>query len=150
MTASRPALASGWHQGAHLLGGTLGSTEPGVNETELFDFIRSSIRSVWTLELLFKLRQGSGRPFTPEELVRELRASDVVVSEGLSVLQSAGFVAASDGTYAYAPASPHLDGLAGQLERLHRERPLAVTTAIFSAPTDKLQSLADAFRLKKD
>jgi DNA-binding GntR family transcriptional regulator len=122
-----------------------------VTESDLLDFVRSSIRSVWTLELLLLLRRHPGRAWAPEELVRELRASEVVVGEGLPVLHAAGLVSAEPGgVYRYAPASPELDLLVRDLETLHRQRPFAVTKAIFSAPSDKLQTLADAFKLKKD
>ena len=120
-------------------------------EPDLLDFIRSSIRSVWTLELVLAMRRHPGQSFTPAQLVAELRASDLVVSEGLNVLGSAGLVSADrDGTYRYAPASPTIEHLVQRLERLHGERPMAVTKAIFSAPSDKLQVFADAFRLTKD
>jgi hypothetical protein len=122
-----------------------------VIEGELLDFIRSSIRSVWTLELLLLMRQQSRRAWPAAELVRETRSSDFVVSESLSTLQAAGLVTAeSEGVYRYAPASPQFDRLVQQLEQVYRERPVAVTKAIFSSPNEKLQTFADAFKLKKD
>jgi hypothetical protein len=122
-----------------------------VIEAELLDFIRSSIRSVWALELLLLMRQQSQRAWSATELVRESRSSDFVVSDSLSTLQAAGLVAAEgEGVHRYAPASPQLDRLVQQLEQVYRERPVAVTKAIFSSPNDKLQNFADAFRLKND
>ena len=119
-------------------------------DNDLLAFIRS-LRSVWTVELATLLRRNAGRGVAPEELIRELRASDRVVSDGLELLQAAGIVVAEhDGTYRYAPASPTIEDLVQRLEKLHRDRPTAVTRAMFSAPSDKLQSFADAFRLKKD
>jgi hypothetical protein len=43
-----------------------------------------------------------------------------------------------------------LDHAVGQVERVYAERPSAVVKAILSAPNDKIQSFADAFRLRKD
>lgn len=120
-------------------------------DPDLLQFIQSSIRSVWSLELLLHLRRHSSRYWKPDELVRELRASDFIVSEGLLALQTAGLVTPEgDGMYRYRPASADLDRLVGLLERQYGERPQSVTKAIFSAPSDKLQTFADAFRLKRD
>ena len=101
--------------------------------------------------MVLTMRRHSGRSFTPAELVAELRASDLVVSEGLTVLGSAGLVSVeADGRASYAPASPLLEQLVQRLEKLHRDRPMAVTKAIFSTPNERLQVFADAFRLTKD
>lgn len=97
------------------------------------------------------MRRHPSRSFAPAQLVAELRASDLVVSDGLAILQSSGLVSAErDGTFRYAPASPQIEQLVQRLDQLYRERPATVTRAIFSAPSDKLQVFADAFRLTKD
>jgi hypothetical protein len=120
-------------------------------DSDLLQFIRGSIRSVWNLELLLCLRRHSDRAWQADELVRELRASDFVVEEGLASLQAAGLVGAeAESAYRYAPASIALDKLVQQLDRHYQERPQSVTNAIFSAPNDTLRTFADAFRLKKD
>jgi hypothetical protein len=122
-----------------------------VIENDLLKFIRASFRSVWTVELLLFLRRHSGRAWTAAELVREMRASEFVVREGLMMLQAAGLVATESGwAYRYRPAFPHLDALVRQLDAVYRERPFSVMQMIFSAPGDKLQTFAEAFKLKKD
>jgi hypothetical protein len=121
-----------------------------MDET-LSDFLRQNIRSIWNVELLLLLHRQSGRPWQQAELVRELRASDVVVSEGTASLRQAGLILAeADDTIRYCPASATLDRLVQQLDRVYRERPTAVTKALFSAPSSSLQAFSDAFRLKKD
>jgi hypothetical protein len=106
---------------------------------------------VWTLELLLLMSRSSSRRWSPGELVRELRASDAVVSEGLASLQTAGLVSSEqDGDFRYAPASPRLDRCVQQLAQVYRERPTAVTKAIFGNPNERLHTFADAFRLKRD
>jgi hypothetical protein len=120
-------------------------------DRELVDLLRGSIRSVWNLELLLFMARNAQRGWRADDLVRELRASDFIVSEGLQTLQTAGLASpAGEGTHRYLPASGDLDRLVQQLERQYRERPQSVTRAIFSAPNDKLQTFADAFRLKRD
>lgn len=123
----------------------------GVIESELFDFVRFSIRSVWNIELLLHLKGSGDRAWAPEELVRELRASASVVKDGLDALQTGGLAAPDEfGRWRYTPASGAFDRLTGELETLYRERPMAVTGALFSTKPDPLRSFADAFRLRKD
>lgn len=120
-------------------------------ETDLLDFIQASIRSVWHVELLLQLQQSPDYLWTEEELTRVLRASPSIVAEGLTALRAVGLVRADpDGGYRYAPASQELARLAGDLERVHREKPFLLMRAILSQPNDKLRTFADAFRLKKD
>jgi hypothetical protein len=120
-------------------------------DDDLREFLRHSLRSVWNIELLLWLSRHADRSWLPVDLVREMRASDLVVSQGLSGLQQAGLIQQEvDGMYRYAPASQQLDQLVQQLERVYRERPSVVTRALFSSPMDKLATFSDAFRLKKE
>lgn len=118
---------------------------------DLLAFMGSAIKSVWTLELLLFLRRNASRSWTADELVRELRGSEFVVSQGLSELGAAGLVSPDGGeTYRYAPAAPYLDGLVGRLEETYAARPSTVVRAILTAPNDKLQTFADAFKLRRE
>ncbi|MET0294303.1 MAG: hypothetical protein ABW042_04745 [Phenylobacterium sp.] len=115
----------------------------------LLTFVREHIRSVWALELLLLLRRAPERNWTPDDLVRELRASGPLVSANLQALQNAGLIACDEaGRCRYAPAAEVLDRLCAELEAAYRERPVALINVIASPP-DKLQSLADAFRIRK-
>lgn len=120
-------------------------------DDELGEFLRHSLRSVWNIELLLWLHRHNGRSWPPNELVRELRASDMVIEQGVASLLQAGLIVVeADGSCRYAPATPHLDQLVLLLERLYRERPSTVTRILFSSPDSKLTTFSDAFRLKKD
>jgi hypothetical protein len=122
-----------------------------VNDPDLEAFVRSSIRSVWALELLLALRAAPERAWSVDELVRELRGSPTLAADALEALQAGGLVARhEDGRVAYAPVSSVVAGFADQLAALYRERPGRVIRAIVSSPRDKLQSFADAFRFKED
>lgn len=120
-------------------------------DDDVLSFLRTSIRSVWTLELLLLLWRAQDRAWSAAELVRELRASDSIVFDGIAALQAAGLVVSEgkDG-FRYKPASSVLDLLLQRLAQLYRERPMVVTRALFASPEQKLQTFADAFRLKKD
>jgi biotin operon repressor len=122
-----------------------------INEEDVLSFAGTSIRSVWTLEMLLLMSRSATRAWSAEALARELRASESIVSNGLSELQAAGLVIHEQGaTFRYGPASAALDDLVRSLAQLYRERPFAVTRAIFASPSEKLRSFADAFRFKKD
>ena len=119
-------------------------------EQDLFGFIREQLRSVWALELLLLMRRRSDRAWTPHELVGELRASQTLVTDNLAIFERAGLVRADeDGRYTFAPVSPVLAALCDQLAEVYAERPVTVINAIVSPP-DKLQDLADAFRIRGD
>lgn len=116
---------------------------------DLIGFVREHIRSVWALELLLLLRRDPDRCWAPADLVRELRASQMLVSDNLQRLEAAGVVIPDDdGCFRYAPANAVLDDLCARLEAAYRERPVAVVNMI-AKPTS-VQSLADAFKFRGD
>lgn len=118
---------------------------------EVLRFTRSTIKSVWTLDVLLLMRRGRARTWPLDELARELRGNRTLVHDVLLVLAKAGLVEADEeGDYRYRPATEEADAVVGELERVYIERPLALIREIVSAPNEKIQSFADAFRLKKD
>lgn len=118
---------------------------------EISRFIRSTFRSVWSIELLCHLRKHPDRNWSSEELVAALRASDLIVSQSLAALTAAGLVVASaDGTVRYQPASEVLHRLAGAAEEEYARSPDAVRRMIVTASNNGLAAFADAFRLRGD
>jgi hypothetical protein len=122
-----------------------------ISEEAALAFAGSTVRSVWALELLFLLHQDSSRPWSPEELIRELRSSSVVVSEALASLQRARLVRqVDDGRYCYSANPAENSGqMVDELKRIYAERPVAVVRAIANGPNDKLRLLSDAFKFKE-
>jgi hypothetical protein len=118
-------------------------------ESDVLDFLASSLASVWALEALLHLK-ASARSWTKEELVAELRGSDSAVGQALKLLRDAGLVLESAERYAYRPLSPELREMIDGLADLYQRKPVTVFSAIAGAPRRKLQMLSDAFRLKKD
>jgi hypothetical protein len=117
---------------------------------DLAQFVREHMRSVWAVELLLLLRRDRDRCWTAGDLVGELRASTNLVRDNLASFQTGGLAVEDDaGCWRYAPASPLLDDLAGQLERAYRERPVAIINLI-ATPPDPIQGLADAFKWRGD
>jgi hypothetical protein len=114
-------------------------------------FLRSTVRSIWELELLLLLQRQRARLWTADELVRDLRASMLIVGDALDALQKAGLVSrnASD-QYQYWPITPELDRLVDEVAAAYASSPVAVTEAILSAPSSSVRTFADAFKIKKD
>jgi hypothetical protein len=120
-------------------------------DQDLAAFIRSSFRSVWTLELLLHLKRGADREWTQAELVETLRASDLVVRGALDGLLAGGLVVQmAEGSTRYAPASPDLARLVDDAEALYAKRPDAVRRMIVAGASGGAAAFADAFRLRKD
>lgn len=114
-------------------------------------FIRSTFRSVWALEMLCHLRRHADRCWTEPEIVAALRASDLIVHQGLSALTAAGLVTVSgEGQVRYQPATPALDALVDAAERLYARSPDAVRRLIVSSATGDLAAFAEAFRFRRD
>jgi len=117
-------------------------------EDDVLALIRSSIRSIWALELLLLLHKDRRREWTESELVRELRGSQPIVRDSLTALQSAGAVAVQAGSALYQPCTDSIADVVERLVRVYEQRPTAVMKAIAAAPDDRIQTFADAFRFK--
>jgi hypothetical protein len=122
-----------------------------TDERELASFIRSTFRSVWTLELLLYLKERKDRSWSRGELVGGLRASDSIVSTGLDCLLAAGLIIVEDdGSARYRPASSDVENLALGAEALYAQRPDAMRRLIVDPGADGVTAFADAFRLRRD
>ncbi|MGH6738797.1 MAG: hypothetical protein ACREDY_07165, partial [Bradyrhizobium sp.] len=87
-----------------------------VAEEEILSFVRSSIRSAWTLEVLLLLRRDPQRSWKIDDLVRELRGSLSLVTESLHALDVVGLLAATAAEgYHYRAATTELDELVSAL-----------------------------------
>jgi hypothetical protein len=114
-------------------------------------FVRSTIKSVWALELLLLMYRRPDTAWTVEALTAELRGSAAFVIELLLIFEQAGLIQRDgNGSITYRPQSPDLHELVGQLERSYAERPLTLIKEILSQPNEKIQSFADAFRFKQE
>jgi hypothetical protein len=116
-------------------------------EEQFPQLIRQHLSSVWTLEIMLQLRNSPDRLWSVDELVSVLRATATLVENNLQSLERSGLAASEEGRYRYAPASPLMAAFSDELEGMYRERPVTVINLI-SAPPDKLQELANAFKFR--
>jgi hypothetical protein len=119
---------------------------------DIKQFIADQIDSVAELELLLLLRNDPSKEWTPQEAGKALYASADGISMQMAALHSKRLLAAGTGepTYVYRPANAELSGQVDRLADLYCHRRVAVITAIYTKPIDKIRSFADAFRLRKD
>ena len=120
-----------------------------MDEETVLSFVRSAIKSAWSLELLLLLYRNPQKAWTGKELVRELRGSEHLVSESVGMLSVAGLVELNDEGARYQPLSAELAELAAGLIELYAQKPTTVLRAIFTSPSEKIRSLSDAFLFKK-
>jgi DNA-binding HxlR family transcriptional regulator len=126
-----------------------------VLDPRLLAFIRTSIPSIWALEVLLALRAAQPRFIPVEELVRTLRATTTLIERLLRELSAAGLVERDPkGASRYHCASADLAELCDALAEAAVERPVALRDAIVASPSSKLRDFANAFRItgggKKD
>ena len=120
-------------------------------DQDIASFIGSSFRSVWAIELLLHLKRHPERNWSKTDLLEALRASELVVSNGLDSLMAAGLIVREeDGSARYSPAAPDLERLADATEALYAKKPDAVRRMIVASAADGVTAFADAFRLRKD
>lgn len=118
-------------------------------DQELLQFIASSFRSVWALELLLMLKEER-RTWSRPELVTAMRASDLVISKAVGSLLAAGLVSCDDEGVRYQPVNEDVADHVERAQALYASRPDAVRRAIVSTSSGGLAAFADAFRLRKD
>jgi hypothetical protein len=121
-----------------------------ASDDEIANFIRSSFRSVWSLELLLLLKRDP-RLWPNSEIVAALRASEIIVAQSLDFLTAVGLVSVDEtGGAAYRPVSEGSARLVEGAEALYARSPDAVRRLIVGAIPNPLAAFADAFRLRKE
>jgi hypothetical protein len=118
---------------------------------ELRQFIASQVESIAQLESLLILRQDAPQAWRAESLAQRLYITPEMTEAILVDLVRRGFATRSDeGGYQYLGASAEQDRLVGELATHYRNRRVAVITEIYSKPVTKVQTFADAFRLRRE
>jgi len=121
-----------------------------IAEDDVLRFAAGLFKSVWALELLLTLRRGRDRSWPADELIKELRSSEVVIVEALTNLVVAGLVVEEEGKqFRYHVGSPGIDEMVAELEKLYAVKPTVVMREIVTTPNLKLKILSDAFRIKE-
>jgi hypothetical protein len=117
-------------------------------------FLQGSVPSVDAAELLLALARDPQRAWLAGELARSLRphstVSDADTQRYLEQFQAAGLVTtAPDGRRHYRPAGETLAAHVDMLALAYKERPVTLFRVIYALRDLKIQSFADAFKLKR-
>lgn len=120
---------------------------------ELEEFVSQQIESLAQLETLLLMRQDPARRWDCAELSRALYITTDMCAGLVGELVQRGFVvkvADGEDQFQYRPANPRFDQLLGELAVIYQQRRVAVITQIYSKPQKKVQTFADAFRLRRE
>lgn len=120
-------------------------------EQDLSEFLRSTFRSIWSLELLFLTADDPKRCWCNAELVAALRASELVVQQGVDDLSAAALVVPEPGQcIRYSPVSAQLHQQVMAARTLYMRSPHVVRRMIVRAQQGSITAFADAFKLRTD
>jgi hypothetical protein len=121
--------------------------------TEVKQFIDQNIESLAQLEALLLFRRDPERGWNASEIVRALYVPHELVRTLLTDFCRRGLVKASSPTdelYFYSVTDARVDKLISEVAAAYQDRRVAVISLIYSKPLNKVQTFADAFRLRKE
>ena len=107
------------------------------------------IDSVQQVEILDLLRRDPERSWTAELISRKLRIAGASCAEWLDRFATDGLIEGDHVGYRDAPNGRHATAVHELLD-LYGRRRTTVIEAIYSRPSDSIQSFSDAFRLRRD
>lgn len=116
-------------------------------------FIADHISSIAQLEMLLLLRNDPAKTWDVAEISKALYATREMSAGQLASLQDCGLVTVSEEPehrYQYQPGTPELEDVVNRLAELYKERRVSVITVLYSEPVNKVQTFADAFKLRKE
>jgi hypothetical protein len=121
---------------------------------EFCRFIQTVLPSVDAAELLLALYESADTWWTPAALVAKLRPassiSDADAQRYLDQFQARGLIAvAPDRSLQFRPADEPLREQVRTLAQAYKERPVTLIRMIYALRDTKIQSFADAFKLRK-
>jgi DNA-binding MarR family transcriptional regulator len=112
-------------------------------------FIVQHVESLAQLEVLLYVRQNARHAVHPHELANTLALTPEMSSGILADLVRRGFAVREDGCFRYQVTS-EVDHLIEELANAYRSLRIAVTNEIYSKPSEKVKTFAEAFRLRPD
>ncbi len=117
---------------------------------EVKAFVLEHIDSIEQLEVLLCLFRQPQHEFTAEEVCAELRIGTGACVDRLKSLESHGLLEqAPSGGFRFG-SDPERNRRVWALSQAYLERRVAMINLIFSKPTEKLRTFANAFRFRKD
>lgn len=117
-------------------------------------FLRAAVPTVDAAELLLLLHREPQRWWAgtdaADALTPEARLSEADVVRYVGLFQASALVAVGpDRRFQYRPASDAVDANVRTLAQAYRERPVTLFRVIYALRDSRIQSFADAFRLRR-
>ena len=117
----------------------------------VINFVLVHIDSVEKLEVLLHLYRNADKEWTPKQISEQIRTNENSVAGRLISLKSIGLLESSDDIhFKYNPKTDELKHIVDGLVKFYQERRVSLIELIFSKPSDKVLSFAEAFRFRKD
>jgi hypothetical protein len=113
-------------------------------------FIKSAIPEMEAAELLLLFQNRPDASYSTDEAVAKLGPGIAVskMADYLRVFQSIGVLQFAEGRFRYNPESEH-GAAVSVLEKAYSQRPVTLLRIIYALRDSKIQSFADAFKLRK-
>jgi hypothetical protein len=125
------------------------SVAPGDLPKDVRSFVTRHVASVLELDLLLAMR-SAGRPYTPEEIARDLRLNEAACAAGFEKFAAEGLFVRKDDGYSYEPRDAGARAGADALAEAYAVRRVSVIRFIYRQPGGGVTAFADAFKLRKD
>lgn len=120
-------------------------------DRDIEQFIGESFSSIWDLELLGVVLERPAQPLTASELVERMRASELVVEQGVRTLVTIGLATLdADDRLSFSPVTAELEKSAREASEFYRRFPGRARRLLIDRQSPGLTAFADAFRLRKD
>ena len=122
-----------------------------ATDEDIEQFICDSFSSIWDLELLSTAISMPAEGLKAAELVKLMRASELVVEQGMASLVAAGIVAVDrEGRLQFRPVNQDVERCALRASEFYQRFPGRARRLMIARQAPGLNAFADAFRLRKD
>jgi hypothetical protein len=117
-------------------------------------FIDQNIESLAQLEALLLMRQDPAAGWDAAKIAKALYIPPELAEALLAEFMRQSFIKpmpeANPPQYCYGPADQAVGQLIDRVASAYHDRRVAIITLIYSKPLNKVQTFADAFRLRKE
>jgi hypothetical protein len=121
--------------------------------TDVKQFIDQNVESLAQLEALLLMRQDPACNWDAAGIAKALYVPPELAETLLAEFVRRGFARSKQDSplqYSYSPADQALSQLIDRVAAAYQDRRVAIISLIYSKPLNKVQTFADAFRLRKE
>jgi hypothetical protein len=119
----------------------------------LIEFIHECVPTYQAAEVLLFFAAHPDGEYSAEDIVVAMRPVVITVpavKEYASLFVDKGLIQQAHERYRYGPSTTELEHGIDQLAKAYNEKPVTLIRAIYGIADSKIQSFADAFKLRED